>query len=76
MSQVKNKSILTGFSLVLLLLGIACLIVKGFTPEHIDAQGILHEPYFFLLPIGFGNILLGLILGTIGFIKKMFAIKK
>ena len=56
MTQTKNKSILMSLSMVLLLLGLACFIVKGFTPEYVDAQGLLHEPYFFLIPIGFGNI--------------------
>ena len=44
----------------LLLLGVICIIIKAFSVEYIDAQGILHEN-FFLLPIGFSLIFAGCI---------------
>lgn len=37
---------------ILLCIGVTCLLIKGFSLEYIDAQGVLHEN-FFLLPIGF-----------------------
>lgn len=76
MTQTKKKVILNRLSLILVLVGIGCLVAKGFTPTYIDAQGLLIEPYFFLLPVGFGSLFTGLILGTISFIIKMTHTKK
>lgn len=49
--------------------GLACLIVKAMSKSYVDAQGILHEP-FFLLPVGFGLMTLGLIVLVISTIMK------
>lgn len=45
---------------ILLLIGIMCIVIKGFSVEYIDAEGFLHEN-FFLLPIGFMFIFCGVI---------------
>ena len=47
------------------LLGIATLFLKSLTVEYVDEAGILHEN-FFLLPLGFGMIGLGMITVLIG----------
>lgn len=43
-----------------LILGAACLVIKGLSVEYIDAQGMLHEN-FFLLPTSFIFLLCGFI---------------
>lgn len=59
---------------VLLLIGVMLLVIKGFSVEYIDAEGILHEN-FFLLPLGFLCIFCGLIsfvtVGIRAIIKKL-----
>ncbi len=42
----------------LLLAGVLLLALKGFSAEHVDASGMLHER-FFLLPLGFLCIFCG-----------------
>jgi len=54
---------------ILILLGGVLILLKGLLPEYIDEEGILHEP-FFLLPIGFGLIGIGLIIYVIKLIQK------
>ncbi len=55
MSQKKK------FSILLIVLGVVLIVLKGLLGDSIDSNGILHE-YFFLLPLGFGCIFVGLIL--------------
>lgn len=55
MSQKKK------FSILLIVLGVVLIGLKGLLGDTIDSNGILHE-YFFLLPLGFGCIFVGLIL--------------
>ncbi len=57
-------------SITLILLGIALILVKGILPETIDASGILHE-HFFLLPIGFACLFIGIITLVITKIRLM-----
>jgi len=45
---------------LLIILGVTLILIKAITPEYIDENGILHEA-FYLLPIGFGLILVGII---------------
>lgn len=45
---------------ILLSIGILVLVMKGISPEFLDAKGMLHEN-FFLLPIGYTFIFLGII---------------
>ncbi len=49
------------FSILLIVLGVVLIVLKGLLGDSIDSNGILHE-YFFLLPLGFGCIFVGLIL--------------
>ncbi len=57
-------------SITLILLGIALILVKGILPETIDASGILHE-HFYLLPIGFACLFIGIITLVITKIRLM-----
>lgn len=47
------------------LLGLATILLKGFTVEYIDAAGVLHENFFLLL-LGFGLIGVGLLTVLVG----------
>lgn len=59
-------------SIALIVLGIALILVKGMLKETIDTSGILHE-HFFLLPIGFLCIFIGVI---ILIVSKLSLMKK
>lgn len=76
MTQTNKAPLLTKISLVFFLLGLLSLITKSFMPEWLDASGMLHEPYFFMIPIGFFSVFLGLILSSVAFIKNMTGLKK
>ncbi len=49
------------YSILFILLGIACILIKALLPETIDSNGILHE-HFYLLPLGFLCLFIGLII--------------
>ena len=69
---VKMNLISTIIGTFLLLIGLLCIVIKANTIEYIDETGILHEN-FYLLPIGFLFIFIGLIVilvGIIRYIKK------
>ena len=51
-------------------LGALLIIIKALSVEYIDEVGILHES-FFLLPIGFGFIFIGLIVMIVALICKL-----
>ncbi|MDT2834260.1 DUF3955 domain-containing protein [Vagococcus carniphilus] len=61
-----SKLQITG--LILFVIGVNCFILKGFTPSELSENGILIEPYFFLLPVGYFFIFLSLLTGAISFI--------
>lgn len=72
----QNKSPkLTMTALFFLFMGLASLIIKNFMPEYVNAQGMLIEPYFFMIPIGFLLVFIGLIIGSIAFIRNMSSLK-
>ncbi len=58
--RAKYNMISTIIGTLFLLLGFLLLFIKGVSVEYIDAQGVLHEN-FFLLPMAFLSILIGLI---------------
>jgi polyferredoxin len=76
MTQTNKAPLLTKISLVFFILGLLSLITKNFMPEWVDASGMLYEPYFFMIPLGFLSVFLGLILGSVAFIKNMTGLKK
>ncbi|MGN1270995.1 MAG: DUF3955 domain-containing protein [Clostridia bacterium] len=53
--------------LIILILGILCISMKALLPETIDANGFLHE-HFYLLPIGFFLIFLGILVLIINYV--------
>ena len=62
----------------LMIMGMACILIKANSVEYIDTQGILHEN-FYLLPVGFLLMFAGLIviLVTFGtFLVKKFRKKR
>ncbi len=67
---------LTIMSITLLIIGASCLFIKNFLPEYVNNQGVLIEPYFFLIPIGFFIVFIALIIGAIAFINNMIKLKK
>ncbi len=65
---MKKLSNIIGF--VLCFLGVFLIVLKGFIGDSVDANGILHEA-FFLIPIGYLCLLIGIIVIVITkFIKK------
>ncbi|MEG0283984.1 MAG: DUF3955 domain-containing protein [Erysipelotrichales bacterium] len=74
--KAKYNMITTIIGGIFLLLGIMCFLIKSTSVEYIDAQGMLHEN-FYLLPIGFLFVFIGLILFlTIGIKEIINKIKK
>ena len=59
-----------GIGTTLLLLGIACLVLKGLSVEYIDGSGVLHEN-FFLIPVGFLFLFSGFVIFFITGIKNI-----
>ncbi len=76
MSKKNKVSKLMLVAIVLLVVGVSCIIFKGFTPVSLDETGMLIEPYFFLLPVGFSFIFLSLITGALAFVSKMVKLSK
>ncbi len=58
---MNKENLWNKYSILFILLGIACILIKALLPETIDASGILHE-HFYLLPIGFLCLFIGLII--------------
>lgn len=67
-----NKKVAVVFFLV----GVLCFLIKPFTPESIDKFGLLHEPYFFLIPVGFSFLFLAVLIGVISFVLKNLTKKR
>lgn len=59
--RIKFYTISNVVGIIFCILGLMAILLKGITTEYIDESGILHEN-FFLLPIGFAFILLGIII--------------
>ena len=70
MTQRNKKSKLSIVALGFIFIGVTLIFIKNFMPEYVNSSGMLIEPYFFLIPIGFGNIFLGLILCVVNGIKN------
>lgn len=56
------------------LLGICCFIISTLSSSYVTANGTLVEPLFFLIPIGYIFILIGIVLymikGVISLYKR------
>ncbi|MDF0480694.1 helix-turn-helix domain-containing protein [Vagococcus sp. PNs007] len=73
-SDLVRRSKYNMISITLVVIGLMCLLLKSFTETTVLESGVLHEPYFFLLPIGFLLLFSGIILGLLRLI--FFGIKK
>lgn len=58
------------------LLGLILMIVSAFTPSTVDRNGMLHEPYFFLIPVSMLCIFIGIIVLAIYLIRSVKRYKK
>lgn len=63
-----KKSKLQVLGVLLFIIGASCFVIKGFMPSELSETGILIEPYFFLLPIGYLFIFLSLLTGILSFL--------
>lgn len=63
--RAKTYMMSNAIGLAFCLLGLAAILLKGFTVEYVDAAGVLHEN-FFLLPLGFGLMGIGILTVWIG----------
>nr|WP_245593001.1 DUF3955 domain-containing protein [Carnobacterium funditum] len=57
-------------SFLLMLIGGILFVIKGFSKSEIDSNGFLHEPFFFLIPLGYLFIFSGLILFLFNLVKR------
>ncbi|MDD5921579.1 MAG: helix-turn-helix domain-containing protein [Eubacteriales bacterium] len=57
---------------VMMLIGFLCFFLKSTTVEYVDADGILHENFFFI-PIGFLFLFAGSITSLIGTVKALIS---
>lgn len=60
---------------LLMAAGLLCFILKSVSVEYIDAEGILHENFFYL-PIGFLFLFSGLITLVVGLVKAIRSRRK
>ncbi|KRN98718.1 DUF3955 domain-containing protein [Companilactobacillus kimchiensis] len=69
-SDMRKAKISLYTTIIMILAGIGCFLLKMMIGSTIDNNGVLHEP-FFLLPIGYLFLLLGLISGFIYLFRKL-----
>lgn len=62
-SEMRQARISLYVTLILVAAGIICFVLKAVLGSTVDSSGMLHEP-FFLIPIGYLFLLLGIISGT------------
>lgn len=71
-TKLKTSLKILAVGAVLMLIGFMCFFLKSITVEYIDAEGILHENFFFI-PIGYLFLFVGLITALTGLIKAMIS---
>lgn len=60
--------------LLTLVLAVACAVASAlFGGAEVDASGMLHEPLFGLIPIGFALLLIALLLAIVGGVLNLAA---
>lgn len=64
------------FYILPFILGIFCFIGSSLAPSTVLSDGFLYEPYFFLIPIGYLFILIGIIAFSIKGIFTLYKKKK
>ena len=67
-----RKAKLNLISAILFILGGICFIASMFTESTVQPDGMLHEPYFFLIPIGYLLLFISIILFSISTLRKLF----
>lgn len=56
---------------VLFIIGVICFLAELVMPSWVDRTGMLHEPYFFLIPIGYLMIFAGIVMSFVSLISKV-----
>ena len=69
-SEVRKMRINLYATIIMILTGIGCFLLSTMIGSTIDSNGVLHEP-FFLIPIGYLFLLMGLISGFIYLFRKL-----
>ena len=69
-SEVRKMWINLYVTIIMILAGIGCFLLSTIIGSTIDSNGVLHEP-FFLIPIGYLFLLMGLISGFIYLFRKL-----
>lgn len=67
-----RKAKLNLISAIFFILGGICFITSMFTESTVQPDGMLHEPYFFLIPIGYLLFFISIILFSISALRKLF----
>lgn len=64
-------NIIKSLGLMFFILGLTLLAIKAMSGEYVDAEGFLHEK-FFLLPLGFLSLGLGIMSFFVFLLHKVF----
>jgi transcriptional regulator with XRE-family HTH domain len=65
-----KKARLNMNSILLMVIGGILFLIKGFSKSEIDSNGFLHEPLFFLIPLGYLFLFSGLVLFLFNLVKR------
>lgn len=71
-TKLKTALKILAVGAVLMLIGLLCFFLKSITVEYVDAEGFLHENFFFI-PIGYLFLFSGFITSLIGAVKALFS---
>ncbi|HIY92989.1 DUF3955 domain-containing protein [Companilactobacillus sp. HBUAS56275] len=69
-SEVRKMRINLYVTIITILAGVGCFVLFNMIGSTLDGNGVLHEP-FFLVPIGYLFLLMGLISGFIYLFRKL-----
>ena len=68
-SEMKKAKITLYTTIIMILAGIGCFLLVNMIGATVDKNGFLHEP-FFLIPIGYLFLLVGLVSGIVYLIQR------
>lgn len=68
-SEMKKAKITLYTTIIMILAGIGCFLLVKMIGSTVDKNGFLHEP-FFLIPIGYLFLLVGLVSGIVYLIQR------
>ncbi|PEU75666.1 transcriptional regulator [Bacillus cereus] len=66
-----RKARINLINIVLLTIGAMCFLGSALSGSEMDSNGIIHQPFFFLIPIGYLFLLSGIIGLLIALLKKI-----